>query len=198
MTDATQTELLEQVKKNAALDVRVSMPASIVSFDRATKTATVKIMMKMDSDDGEIEYPPLVDCPCVFMRGGGFHVVHPYREGDSGLVLFSDRCLDGWFETGQAGIPLDYRIHSMSDAYFIGGADNLTDVSSIPDDAMFIGKDNNSAGIQINSDGSLILKGTSIISEPIITAPDIIVNGKNVDGHNHGNVQSGNSNTGNF
>lgn len=199
MTDATQTELLEQAKERAVMDVRVSMPARIVSFDPATKTAQVEIMLKMvDEDDAPVDYPPLTDCPCVFTRGGGFHVVHPYKAGDNGLVLFSDRCLDGWFESGQAAVPMDYRIHSMSDAYFIGGADNITDVSPVQPGAMFIGKDDNSAGLQINEDGSVILKGTSFTIEPVTNAAQVNVNGKPVDGHTHSGVESGNSSTAPF
>lgn len=201
--DATQTELLEQAKENAMMDVRVSMPARIVSFDPATKTAQVEICMQMvDDDDSTIEYPPLVDCPCLFTRGGGFHVVHPYSVGDSGLVLFSDRCLDGWFESGKTAPPMDFRVHSMSDAYFIGGADHLGNVSPIVSGAMFIGKDDNSAGLQINSDGSLILKGTSLQIEPPVTTNSTITsigqitaNGKPLDGHSHGGVERGSSNT---
>lgn len=201
--DATQTELLEQAKENAMMDVRVSMPARIVSFDPATKTAQVEICMQMvDDDDSVIEYPPLVDCPCLFTRGGGFHVVHPYSAGDSGLVLFSDRCLDGWFESGKTAPPMDFRVHSMSDAYFIGGADHLGDVSPIVSGAMFIGKDDNSAGLQINSDGSLILKGASLQIEPPVTTNSTITsigqitaNGKPLYGHSHGGVERGSSNT---
>lgn len=201
--DATQTELLEQAKENAMMDVRVSMPARIVSFDPATKTAQVEICMQMvDDDDSAIEYPPLVDCPCLFTRGGGFHVVHPYSAGDSGLVLFSDRCLDGWFESGKTAPPMDFRVHSMSDAYFIGGADHLGNVSPIVSGAMFIGKDDNSAGLQINADGSLILKGASLKIEPPVTTSSTITsigqitaNGKPLDGHSHGGVERGSSNT---
>lgn len=208
MTDATQTEILEAAKQGAAMDVRVSMPARIISFDPATKLAQVEILMQMVDEEGNaISYPPLVDCPCKFTRGGGFHAVHPYAEGDNGAVLFSDRCLDGWFESGKAAPPMDYRIHSMSDAYFIGGIDNSTDVSPIIDNAMFIGKDDNSAGIQINSDGSVIIKGTSLTIEPpttsssitssadIKTSANVYANGKPLDGHSHGGVERGGSNT---
>ena len=194
--DATQTELLEQAKENAMMDVRVSMPARIVSFDPATKTAQVEICLQMvDDDDAAVDYPPLTDCPCLFTRGGGFHVVHPYSAGDSGLVLFSDRCLDGWFESGKSAPPMDFRVHSMSDAYFIGGADHLENVSPIVSGAMFIGKDDNSAGIQIGSDGAVTIKGTQFIIEPVTNAAQINVNGKPVDGHSHSGVERGSSNT---
>ena len=191
--DATQTELLEQAKNNAMMDVRVSMPARIVSFDPATKTASVEIGLKMvNADDSQSEYPPLVDCPCLFTRGGGFHLVHPYKAGDKGIVLFSDRCLDGWFEAGQVAPPMDFRVHSMSDAYFIGGADCLDDVSPIVSDAMFIGKDDNSAGVTIKASGDIDLNGVNISPSGIITLPD----GTILNSHVHGNVQSGNSTTG--
>ena len=152
-------------------------------------------MQMVDDDDSAIEYPPLVDCPCLFTRGGGFHVVHPYSAGDSGLVLFSDRCLDGWFESGKTAPPVDFRVHSMSDAYFIGGADHLGNVSPIVSGAMFIGKDDNSAGLQINSDGSVILKGTSFTIQPVTNAAQINVNGKPLDGHSHGGIERGSSDT---
>lgn len=191
--DATQTELLEQAKNNAMMDVRVSMPARIVSFDPATKTASVEIGLKMvNADDTQSEYPPLVDCPCLFTRGGGFHLVHPYKAGDKGIVLFSDRCFDGWFQAGQVAPPMDFRIHSMSDAYFIGGADCLDDVSPIVSGAMFIGKDDNSAGVTIKASGDIDLNGVNISPSGIITLPD----GTILNSHVHGNVQSGNSNTG--
>lgn len=191
--DATQTELLEQAKNNAMMDVRVSMPARIVSFDPATKTASVEIGLKMvNADDTQSEYPPLVDCPCLFTRGGGFHLVHPYKAGDKGIVLFSDRCFDGWFQAGQVAPPMDFRVHSMSDAYFIGGADCLDDVSPIIGNAMFIGKDDNSAGVTIKASGDIDLNGVNISPSGIITLPD----GTILNSHVHGNVQSGNSNTG--
>ena len=191
--DATQTELLEQAKNNAMMDVRVSMPARIVSFDPATKTASVEIGLKMvNADDTQSEYPPLVDCPCLFTRGGGFHLVHPYKAGDKGIVLFSDRCFDGWFQAGQVAPPMDFRVHSMSDAYFIGGADCLDDVSPIVGNAMFIGKDDNSAGVTIKASGDIDLNGVNISPSGIITLPG----GTILNSHVHGNVQSGNSNTG--
>ena len=191
--DATQTELLEQAKNNAMMDVRVSMPARIVSFNPATKTASVEIGLKMvNADDTQSEYPPLVDCPCLFTRGGGFHLVHPYKAGDKGIVLFSDRCFDGWFQAGQVAPPMDFRVHSMSDAYFIGGADCLDNVSPIVSDAMFIGKDDNSAGVTIKASGDIDLNGVNISPSGIITLPD----GTILNSHVHGNVQSGNSTTG--
>ena len=191
--DATQTELLEQAKNNAMMDVRVSMPARIVSFNPATKTASVEIGLKMvNADDTQSDYPPLVDCPCLFTRGGGFHLVHPYKARDKGVVLFSDRCFDGWFQAGQVAPPMDFRVHSMSDAYFIGGADCLDDVSPIVGNAMFIGKDDNSAGVTIKASGDIDLNGVNISPSGIITLPD----GTILNSHVHGNVQSGNSKTG--
>lgn len=208
--DATQTELLEQARENAVTDVRVSMPAKVISFDASTKTVKVEICMQMvNADDTYSDYPVLDDCPCFFTRGGGFHVTHPYKEGDMGAVLFSDRCLDGWFESGKTAPPMDYRIHSMSDAYFIGGADHLGNVSPIIDDAMFIGKDDNSAGIKISGSGELDFYGTkSTFHHDVFMSKDLTVTGmlnaikgaiiKGIDFilHVHGGVRSGGDDSG--
>ena len=60
---------------------------------------------------------------------------------------------------------------------------------------LFIGKDDNSAGLQINADGSVVLKGTSFTIQPVTNAAQINVNGKPVDGHTHGGIDRGSSNT---
>lgn len=211
---ATQTELLEAAKKGAALDIKVSQVAQIVSFDAATRTATVKIMLNMvDADGNQIEYPPLVDCPCMYTRGGGFHISHPYAAGDDGIVLFSDRCFDGWFESGLAAEPMDYRIHSMSDAYFIGSIDSTVNTIPVANDSMFIGTTDSSAGIQISKDGIVTIKGNALIVEPpmqsngisntgsmssggdISTDGNITASGVPFIGHDHGGVERGGSRT---
>ena len=72
----------------------------------------------------------------------------------------------------------------------------MTDVSPIIDGALFIGKDDNSAGLQINLDGSVIIKGTSFTIEPPTIANGVVSNGIALETHTHSGVQSGDSNTG--
>ena len=57
---------------------------------------------------------------------------------------------------------------------------------------------NNGSGfIKIDTAGNINLNGVIIDSNGDITAPNsLILNGKEIDGHTHGGVQSGGSNTG--
>ena len=43
------------------------------------------------------------------------------QEGDACLVIFADRDIDSWFETGEAEVPPSGRMHSLSDGFaFVG------------------------------------------------------------------------------
>ena len=43
------------------------------------------------------------------------------NEGDACLVVFADRDIDSWFETGEAEVPPSGRMHSLSDGFaFVG------------------------------------------------------------------------------
>ncbi|WP_326940608.1 Gp138 family membrane-puncturing spike protein, partial [Avibacterium paragallinarum] len=37
------------------------------------------------------------------------------------ICSFSERCIDGWWQSGNASEPLDHPFHDLSDAMFIPG-----------------------------------------------------------------------------
>lgn len=57
--------------------------------------------------------------PIGFYKAGGFIFTLPAAIGDEGVVLFSDRSLDFWKETGRKGPPVDTRFHDLSDGVFV-------------------------------------------------------------------------------
>lgn len=104
------------------LNLHTALPAKVVSFDPANQTVTLAIQIKMQLADGTgADIPPLVDVPVSFPRGGGFAVTFPLKAGDEGIAIFSERCIDGWWHSGGASLPLDFRLHDLSDAMFIPG-----------------------------------------------------------------------------
>lgn len=42
-----------------------------------------------------------------------------------GLVIFANRCIDGWYESGNKSEPLNNRMHDLSDGFFIVGANSV-------------------------------------------------------------------------
>lgn len=118
-TPETATDLQIQ---QAQLNLHTALPAKVVSFDAVKQTVTLAVQIKMQLADGSgADIPPLVDVPVSFPRGGGFAVTFPLRAGDEGIALFSERCIDGWWQSGGASLPLDFRLHDLSDAMFIPG-----------------------------------------------------------------------------
>ncbi|MDF7679112.1 Gp138 family membrane-puncturing spike protein [Enterobacteriaceae bacterium ESL0689] len=111
-------DVLSQNADNQRRDIHTALPATVIACNG--HTATLQLMIDQVMRDGvQLALPPLVDVPVGFYRGGGFCVTVPLKPGDEGLAIFSERCIDGWFVSGQQSAPLDTRFHDYSDAFFL-------------------------------------------------------------------------------
>ncbi|WP_065649245.1 Gp138 family membrane-puncturing spike protein [Pantoea eucrina] len=113
--------------------LRVSLPGIIESFDPIACTCTVQPALKGQTADelGNIKSAPLpllVDVPVIFPRGGGCTITFPVKAGDECLVVFSDRCIDFWWQSGGVQEPVDPRQHDLSDAFAIVGPQSQANV----------------------------------------------------------------------
>ena len=90
-TPETATD--QQIQQNQ-LNLHTALPAKVVSFDSSKQTVTLAVQVKMQLADG---------------------------NGADGIAIFSERCIDGWWQNGNASTPLDFRLHDLSDAMFIPG-----------------------------------------------------------------------------
>lgn len=115
----TATDLQIQ---NALRQLHTALPAKVVSFNSIKQTVTLAAQIKQVLVEGNaVDIPPLLEVPISYPRGGGFAITFPLQAGDEGIALFSERCIDGWWQSGKASEPLDYRFHDLSDAMFIPG-----------------------------------------------------------------------------
>ncbi|WP_247191373.1 Gp138 family membrane-puncturing spike protein, partial [Escherichia coli] len=115
-----------QLAQSIMSAMRVSMPGIIQSFDPDAVTAVVQPAIKgaeQDESGAEVSVnlPLLVDVPVVFPRGGGCTLTFPVKTGDECLVIFADRCIDFWWQSGGIQEPVDERMHDLSDAFCIVG-----------------------------------------------------------------------------
>lgn len=103
-----------------------SMPGLIEAFDPATLTATVQLTIKgvVTGQDGQARFvnmPLLVDVPVHFPRGGNCTLTFPVTQGDECLVVFAARCIDSWWQSGGVQVPMEPRMHDLSDGFaFVG------------------------------------------------------------------------------
>lgn len=98
----------------------------IVSFDKNTQTATIKVLHKRVNEfnllEKElIEYPPLCDVPVVVMGGGSSYITHPISAGDQCVLLFNDFSMNNWQTTGETMPDFVTRRHDIADAIAIVG-----------------------------------------------------------------------------
>ncbi|WP_316425709.1 Gp138 family membrane-puncturing spike protein [Klebsiella oxytoca] len=186
--------------------MRVSIPGIIQSFDTDAVTAVVQPAIKGSEQDESgaevsVNLPLLVDVPVVFPRGGGCTLTFPVTEGDECLVIFADRCIDFWWQSGGVQEPVDGRMHDLSDAFcIVGPQSQAKKISGISTSAVELRSDDGSAKLSLNpasgaisgtAPGGFNLNGLQILPDGRLQ----LVDGSIVDGHTHGGVESGGSNT---
>ena len=152
-------EVIRLAIKSAQADIHVSLPGAIQTYDLAEQKADIQLLIKrrlVATDGTELapeSLPLLMDVPVIFPRGGSgsgsFFVSWPLEKGDLVHVHFVERSLDQWLDKqGQETDPLDYRMHSLSDAVAYPGLyPRKLALSDAHAENMVLGKD---GGIQIH------------------------------------------------
>lgn len=184
----------------ASKRLRVALPGVIVSFDKDAQTATVQPLIDQVMADGTTRpLPVLQDVPVSFPRGGGFVLTFPVSEGDECQLVFNDRCIDGWWASGNPSPPLDYRIHDLSDATaHVGISSQPNVVPEFDAGAVALRKLDGSAFVKVDAAGVVRIAGTKLVVEcPIeyvggITGiGDIVADGVSLEHHLTTGVQAG-------
>lgn len=113
---------LQEIFREIAKDLGTSIAGHIIAFDVNTQLAQVQIgVSSRDRKGSEIIPDPIIECPVHFSGGGGWSFEHKLVSGDEGLIIFSQRCLDGWIQTGGVANNPIARFHDKQDACFIPG-----------------------------------------------------------------------------
>lgn len=152
-------------------NLNTTMPGIVVSYNAEAQTCVIQpaIQGQQLSPQGEwtnYTLKPCQDCPVIFPSGGGYTATFPIVPGDEGILVFGQRCIDAWWQSGGVQPQAELRMHDPSDGFFIPGArsqaNKLTNVST-------------SAYQLRNNDGSVALEvGAAAIK---LTAPKSTVSG---------------------
>lgn len=128
-----------------AAQINCAMPGVIESFNPATQRCTVspgiKLKVVLDDKASYVNLPVIHDVPIIVPYGqsSGLLLTFPINAGDPCLLVFSDRAIDNFLQTGQAAPPLigenenttKSRAHHLSDAICIPGM--ITDMDAVSD-----------------------------------------------------------------
>lgn len=107
-------------------EIWTALPAILESFDAANQTCQVQpainaLVRQQNGPAQWVQLPLLSDVPLQFAGGGGFTLTFPMQQGDEGLLILSSRCIDAWWAYGGIQNQVEYRMHDLSDGFFIPG-----------------------------------------------------------------------------
>ena len=217
---ASRSEILndEQEALRLAMDGRLSsvwtaMPGIVESVDLSAMTISVQpaIQGQIQKPDGSYEYvnlPLLVDVPIVFPRAGGFILTLPIKAGDEVLVVFASRCIDSWWQSGSVGVPMEYRMHDLSDGFAIPGPSSQPKkVSSISSSAAQLRNEAGDIFLEIGASGVKIKAATTTIEGNLVVTGNVtavnvtgttgVVSGSQAfNTHRHNGVSTGSGTSG--
>lgn len=154
--------LLDRKADEIASSLNCVSIGTIQSFDSTDQTATVSInYLKYTEGESPKSYALLLKCPVFFLSGSSCHLTFPITAGDTCIVLFCDREIDTWLNTGGTAVPSSMRMHDMNDAIALVGirslANKLTDYYTLGPE-LRIG----TSHIRIDNIGNIDITGTKV------------------------------------
>lgn len=118
----TRSQLFKRGFLELMKDVGTSIPGHFLAFDPDTQLAQIQIGIQGIENNGTTFEPsPLIECPVAFFGGSEYFVEHQIDPGDECLIIFSQRCIDGWVNTGGVANNPITRFHNVSDACILPG-----------------------------------------------------------------------------
>lgn len=144
------------IQEAISAGIRVAMPGIVVSFDSDAVTAVIQPAIKgyepdVNGNQISISMPQLVDVPVTFPRGGGVTLTFPVKPGDECELIFNDRCIDFWWQSGGEQEPVHPRQHHIGDAVaFLGPMSQAKKISGISTSAAQLRSDDGSTFFELN------------------------------------------------
>lgn len=208
------TGFYDELMRKTGFDIKVAIPAEIteVNFEKQTckaqPTIRERLILKQENSKEYkyewVELPELIEVPFFMPFGGDFNITFPIQEGDECLIVFSDLCIDAWWQNGGIQNQADSRRHDLSDGFAIVGfksqKNKLENVSNnslqirnknnvlaeFKDDSITI-QTNENVFISIDSNNEITIKANSIK----LDSNNITIAGKNFLQHTHSNGNQG-------
>lgn len=145
-----------------------AMPAIVTAVNLAKMTleATPAIQGRYEDKDGNVNFtdmPPCLDVPICFPSCGSFLITFPIAIGDEVLLVFANRCIDSWWQSGgYSNKPMEFRMHDLSDGFAIPGPRSQPNVAgSINATDLQIRNNAGTVYLSIGADGKIGFKNAA-------------------------------------
>ena len=188
-----------------------ALPGIVQSFNAAAITAVVQpaimgIVRRPIAGAEAVPLPLLQDVPVIFPRGGNCTLTFPVAAGDECLLVVSSRCIDAWWQQGGVQVPMESRMHDLSDAFaYVGPFSQKHTITGISTSTVQLRSNDGLTYVELNAAGhvvNIVAPGGLNINAPtvaitgtITATVDVMAAGKSLKTHLHGGVASGGSDT---
>lgn len=165
---ADNSDVYRALAKSISHNLRVGIPGIIVSFDTVKQTAKIDIAIReklsINGQSGDVQISTLLDVPISLPRGGNFLLSMPIVKGDECFVIFSDMCINSWFQNGGIQSQEILRRHDLSDAVFFPGCwSQPNKVDNWSTDSAQLRTEDGTVFVGIDDDG-IVTSGTPVTS----------------------------------
>ena len=162
-------EVLRTLIDGRLQTVWTALPGIVQSYDpeRCTCVVTPAIMIQWQPDEAspseDVRFPELNDVPVVWPGGGNYFATFPLKQGDSVLVVFAARNIDGWWAQGGIQPQPEYRGHDLSDGFALPMCFDAQRVPKfISTDSAELRSLDAEQVVRIGNDGITLKNGTSV------------------------------------
>ena len=179
--EVTTAQLLRTAIKENQKSLNTAIPGYLIAFEPDTQLAQLQIGIKRVDTQGNSFNPPiLIECP-VHFPGGKFAIEYELQPDDEGLIVFSQRCIDAWQDTGGIAENPILRFHDYNDAMFIPGIRSQTNVlGNFQNNGVRLRNEDGTNYVWLKNDGtaeisvtSLTVNGNLIVNGAVDATDDI-------------------------
>jgi hypothetical protein len=174
---------LQQAFSGWQQKVWTALPGVLDSFNPAKMSAVVQPTVQAQLRDpagkwNNVTLPLCLDCPVIFPGGGGYGMTFPLHSGDEGLLVFSSRCIDAWWQSGGVQPQAEFRMHDLSDGFFIPGCFSNGNVpANASTTTARFWKNDGSMMVELGDAGIVTVKAPTeiVLDTPLVRCSNLLV-----------------------
>lgn len=132
--NATLNTAIEKVKKNIFATLNCHNIGRVVEYNAQNNTATIETMILNQWYDTIVEPSLIMDVPIITFGTKNARITMPNPVGCYVILLFMDKNIDNFLETGEQHLSPTSRTHSISDCVALLTVDSEIDEQPLYDE----------------------------------------------------------------
>lgn len=176
MRDSKQALAIRKYFQELIKHCGTSITGHVISFDPITQLASLQIGVNFIVDDEQTVHDPIIQCPVQFAGSKSWSIEHELNSGDEGLIIFTQRCIDGWIETGGTARNPILRFLDMQDACFIPGVRSKPNaITGFANDGVRIRDKLGTNQFWMKSDSTMLMQNSAGASVTLSPAGAVVI-----------------------